>query len=297
MSALGGVTVDTFDWTIDALRGVCGFPPLPPQLVKLAFDRQPTVRVSTSLHIEARRTMHACVRIEQDGLVLFEGAPPHQGSIGVLPLTSGLMRVHVSLESRHPMARHGSTVTEAIFEPLPNGPKIERFDAPSKVLFGNSIACAWHVPAAERVRLAVIEDGNVDERTGPPSGQMLLKPARPGRLLLRLTAESGWGQTTILRSVKVVPPKLRITLLRPATQSGHPGEKVSFFWEVSGADEGCVWLEARGDRQRVLPQDGVGVVIGHAAEEMHLIATARGRTRIRRMAAIPRFLTALDQDF
>ena len=32
------LAVDGFDWTIDALRGVCGFPPLPPELVKLTFD-------------------------------------------------------------------------------------------------------------------------------------------------------------------------------------------------------------------------------------------------------------------
>jgi hypothetical protein len=270
------LAVDGFDWTIDALRGVCGFPPLPPELVKLRFDASPTVRVATGLRLETRRTFYAFVRIEQGGLSLFEGSPPRNGSIGVLPLTGALMRVHVRLESRHTTARHGSCVTEAIFEPLPNGPVIERFDVPAKVPFGGSVACAWHVPAAERVHLAVIEDGKVDDRLGPPSGQMLLEPALPGRLLLRLTAENSWGQTMASRSVEVIAPKLRIALPRPAVQAGHPGDDVRFEWRVTGARS--VWLVAPdSDRpQRVGEDSFLFVTLGWRPAEFQLIARGYG---------------------
>lgn len=275
MTALNPV-VDTFDWTIDALRAVFGFAPLPPQLARLAFDRQPTVRIATMLRLETRRTSHAFVRVEQAGQVLFEGAPPRQGGIGILPLAKAVMHVHVKLESRHPMARHGCTVTEAMFEPLPNGPRVERFDAPSKVPFGTGLPCAWHAPAAERVRLAVIANGNVDERPAPPCGQMLLQPSRPGRMLLRLTAESAWGQSSVSRSVKVVPPKLRIALPRPAAQSGHSGDEVCFGWDVTGAES--VWLIAPGS-DRPLPvgaDDFLFVTLGWRPAEFQLIARGYG---------------------
>jgi hypothetical protein len=181
MSALD-LVVETFDFTVDAVRAAFGLPPLPPQLVKLAFERPPTVRVAAGLRIETRRTFHAFLRVEQDDLILFEGAPPRNGRIAVVPLTGALVHVHLRQESRHATARHGSIVTEAIFEPLPNGPPV-KIDAPSKVLFGNALACGWHAPGAERVRLAVIEDGNVADRIGPPSGQILFTPTRPGRLM------------------------------------------------------------------------------------------------------------------
>ena len=45
----------------------------------------------------------------------------------------------------------------------------------------------------------MIEYGQVDDRLGPPSGQMLLEPALPGRLLLRLTAEN-YGGRRLLRA-------------------------------------------------------------------------------------------------
>ena len=165
------------------------------------------MRVPAALRTEMRRTQHAFLRVAQGRDILSEGAPPRNGRISVTPLSGALMRVHLKQKSRHPTARHGCIVTETIVEPLPNGPPV-RIDVASKVLLGNPLACGWHAPMAERVRLAAIEDGNVADHLGPPSGQFLLHPTRPGRLMLRLTAESEWGQTTVTRTVEVVVPKL-----------------------------------------------------------------------------------------
>jgi hypothetical protein len=271
MTALD-LAVDSFDWTIDALRRVLGFPPLPPQLLKLTFDQQPTVRVATRLRLETRRTFHTFLLVEQDGRVLFEGTPPARGGVGVRPLTGGLMRVHVKLESARGAALHGCTVTEAIVEPLPNGPAVERFDAPSKVRVGEYVACAWHVPAAEWVRLAIIGDDNVTDSPGPSSGQILLNPARPGRMFLRLTAENAWGKTSVSRSVEVVAPKLRITLPRGGVQSGHPGEDVRFEWRATGA--ASVWLIGpdSDQPQPVGEESCLFVTLGWRPAEFQLIA-------------------------
>jgi hypothetical protein len=278
MSAAVDWLVDAYDWSVDGIRAALGFPPLPPQLVKLEFDQQPKVRVVGALRMQTRRAFHSSLLIEQDGVAVFEGPPPRNGRIGVMPLTGSIMRVQTKLEARNPAARHGMTVTEAIFEPLPNGPAVEQFEAPAKVAFGEAIAVAWHAPTAQRAHLAMIENGNVEDSVGSPNGQMLVHPTRPGRVLLRLTAESSWGQTTVTRHVIVVPPQLRITLPLGATIAGHPGDTARFEWRVSGAES--VWLvtpDAEQARQ-VDPDSALIVTLGWRPAEFHLIARGYGGT-------------------
>jgi hypothetical protein len=296
MSARLDWLVDAFDLGIDAVRGICGFPQLPPQLVKLECDREPTVRVATGLRLETRRTFHAFLRVEQDGQVLFEGSPPKNGRVGITPLTGALMRVHAKLESRNPAARHGTTVTEAIFEPRPNGPAVAQFNAPAKVPFGEVVAVAWHAPAAQRVHLAMIEDGNVEDSIGLPSGQILVTPTRPGRLLLRLTAENSWGQTTVTKRCEIVAPKLRIELPHGDARAGHPGDIVRFVWRVSGAES--VWLIAPDAEQpqQVDADSALNVTLGWRPAEYLLIARGYGNAeRSAVLRAVPQPFACLEE--
>lgn len=276
------------DWLVDAARAVCRLDPLPPKLVRLAVERPPIVRTPARLQVQARRTRHTFLRVEQPGHTLFEGAPPPDGRVGFVPMTPAAIHVQLRLE-RDP---NSCVTVETVFEPLPSGPSIDRFDLPSKVMFGDSLACAWHAPAAERVHLAAIEDGDVIDRIGPPSGQFILQPSRPGRLKLRLTAEASWGQTTVTRTVKIVVPSLRIQLLRPAVQAGHPGETVQFEWRTYGADS--VWLlsPGHGEPQLLREKDGLlSVRLNWRPTTFYLVA--RGHGGAERRAA----LTAVAQPF
>jgi hypothetical protein len=274
--------VDAFDWTVDAVRMVVGLPPLPPVVVKMAFREPPMVRVPAGLEIETRRAIHSFLQVEQDELILWKGPVPREGRIGVTPLTPGLVHLHLALESRHPAARHGCVVAETVVEPLPNGPAVERFDVPAKVRLGESVACAWHVPAAKRVRVAVIEDGNAVDHLGPPSGQIVLAPDRPGKLMLRLTAENDWGQSTQMRVVEVEAPKVRIELPLPAVQAGHPGEEVRFAWKVEAESvwlisPGCDAPERLDDKDAGFREGGfLFVRLGWRPVEFQLIARGYG---------------------
>jgi hypothetical protein len=291
--------VDIYDWTVDALRAAFKLPPLPPVLLKLEFDRQARVRVMTGLRIETRRTFHASLLVEQDQNTLFEGAPPSKGWVVVVPLTGSVMRVRLQLESRHPAARHGTQLTEMFVEPLPNGPPIERFDVPPTVAFGDSLACAWHAPAAECVSVALIEDGDVDDRTGPASGQIVFRSARPGRALVRLTAETEWGQTTLTRTVKVVVPPLRIALQRPAVQSGHPGAEVVFEWRTFGADGVWLFSPGRDEPQQLEDKDGglLRVTLGWEPAEFRVVARGYGGAeRSVVLRAVPQPFACLDSN-
>lgn len=278
MSA-ASAAVDVYDRAVDIFRSVCGWPPLPPLLLKAEFESAPTVRVGTALIIEYRRAVYGFGRVEQDGANLFEGAIPADGRIGVMPLTPAPIHVHVNLESRDPMARHGISVTEVTFEPLPNGPAVERFDAPEHAALGDSIACAWSAPRAGRVRLTMIEQNNVTDNIGPSIGQILLPPpTRPGLVFLRLTAEAEWGQRIETRAVNVAAPELRLDLLRPPLQYGEPGQSLTFEWRTVGADG--VWLiEPDAPEPRKLDdKDGglIVVMLGMEPVEFEVIAKGYG---------------------
>jgi hypothetical protein len=160
-----------------------------------------------------------------------------------------------------------------VFEPLANGPSIERFDLPRTISLGENLTCGWHAPAAKRVHLAIIGNGEIAEHIEPASGQIVLSPHRPGRLRLRLTAEAEWGQATLVRSVDVIVPKLRIMLMCPAVQAGHPGEEVRFEWRTFAADN--VWLVPPdgGDPQLLPHHDGfLSVTLGWQPVEFRLVA-------------------------
>jgi hypothetical protein len=276
MSA-ASAAVDVYDRAVDTVRLALRLPPLPPAVLKAEFEAPPTVRVPTALKIQYRRAVYAFLRVEQDGAALFEGPVPPDGRVGVMPMTPAPIRVHLGLESRDPMARHGAAIIEFTFEPLPNGPPVERFDAPEHAAFGDHIPCAWSAPRAGRVRLAVIEPDNVADHIGPATGEFLLAPpARPGRVLLRLTAESDWGQTIRTRAVEVPVPPVRLTLVRDPLQYGEPGQSVTFEWRTDGADS--VWLiEPEAEAPRKLEDRSGGLIsVTLGLEPAEFVVIARG---------------------
>jgi hypothetical protein len=188
------VVLAACDRAVDALYGLMGWPPPPPELLKLAAGEL-TVRRPADVEIETRRTRVAFLRVRQGGEILYEGPAPRDGKIRIVPLTTELVEFYVTLESRNPTARYGTLKFESVLEPAPNGPAIERFDTPANVVLGDGIGCGWSAPRAERVRLAVIQDGAVADHIGTPIGELVVPAPRPGKVLLRLTAEASWGQS------------------------------------------------------------------------------------------------------
>jgi hypothetical protein len=292
-------TVEIYDWSLDMVRAAFGRGPLPPILGKAEWAAQPKVRVLTALHVEMRRTVCARALIAQGQAVLFDAPIPLDGRIGVMPMTPEPIRVRITQEGRDPAARHGLLVTEAGFEPLPSGPPVEWFTAPSSVPLGGRIAIAYHAPRADRVRLAVIEDGEVADNIGPSTGQLVVPAMRPGRVLLRLTAETDWGQTTLTRTVTVAAPQLRLTLLRPAVQVACPGETVRFEWRTTAAES--VWLIAPdADAPQRLPDTSGGfldVTLGLRSAEFQVIARGYGGAeRSIVLRAVPNPAASLETD-
>jgi hypothetical protein len=278
------------------LRKWVGLDPRPPAL-SLKFETPPMVRVQTALQAEMRRTFYAYALVEQDEAVLFDAPMPLDGRIGVMPMTPEPIRVRVTQEGRDPTARHGTAITETVIEPLPNGPPVERFDTPANATLGGSFAAAWQT-RADRVRLAVIEDGEVSDHIGPPTGQLIVPALRPGRVLLRLIAETTWGSTTVTRTVTVAPPALKLIALRPAVQTGYPGDTLTFELKASGAES--LWLIAPdADAPQRLGNSGglLEVTLGLHPVEFEVIARGRGGTeRNLVLRAIPDPTAGLETD-
>lgn len=216
------------------------------------------------------------VLVEQDRTAIFDGLVSRDSGAGILAQTGETMRIRVTVEGRNPAARNGKLVMESLVDPEPNGPAIERFDVPAKVVFGNPISCAWESATAERVRLAMIEDANVKEFIEGPRGQVLVYPSRPGRLIMRLNAETSWGQRSETRIVRVVPPKLRLWAPSGTERAGHPGEKIGFEWRTENATE--VWLISPGCKtpEKVPASAVLFVIAGWRPAEFQVIARGQG---------------------
>jgi hypothetical protein len=125
----------------------------------------------------------------------------------------------------------------------------------------------------------VIEGGHLADHVLPATSQILVPPpARPGRVLLRLTTECNWGQTSLTRAVEVAVPPVRLTLLREPLQYGEPGQTVTFEWRADGADS--VWLIEPGALapRKLEDKDGglIAVTLGLEPVEFQVIARGYG---------------------
>ena len=254
------------------------------------IERRPAL-----LRIETRHT--ECVQLlitDEAGHPIHRGSAPPRGVVSITAPSTAPLKARIVLEPR--WSGRNAIVHGFTLHPIAVQPVISQVIAPKRVRVGDPVTVQWKSDA-DAVFVEVEGCGMSGSQRRRGEGALVLPPPQVGGILvLHFIANLGSGSAVKTKRIEVVDHGPSINLNRSIID-GNPGETVCFFWHVSGADEGGVWLEARGDRQRVPPQSGVAVVIGHAAEEMRLIATERGQTRIRRMAAIPRFLTALDQDF
>ena len=275
MSVFAGA-VDTYDWLVDLVRRLFGSAPLPPELLKFAVTNELTVRRAADVVIETRRARQANLRVRQGDEFLFEGPAPRDGKVRIEPLTPDPVELQISLEPRDPLA--GTLRFESVLEPAPNGPPIERFDVPATITLGDDIAFGWSAPRAERVRIAVIRDGEVTDHVGSPIGELAVPAPRPGRVLLRLTGEASWGQSTLTKTVTVAAPKLKLILLRPAVQAGSPGESVRFEWRMMAAES--AWLippgSAAPERLRETEGGFLDIKLGSRPVEYQIVARGYG---------------------
>ena len=274
--SVSSAVVDVCDFWVDTGRGWLGMQPLLPQLLKFKFSKPPKVREAVEIEIETRRTRLLFLRARQGGEILYEGPVPAEGMITIIPLTPEPIEFQITLEPRHPAGRPQRH--ESVLEPAPNGPAIERFDAPASVTLGDGIGCGWAAPRAGQVRLAVIQDGAVADHIGTPIGELVVPAPRPGKVLLRLTAEASWGQSTVTRKVTVVAPQLKLILLRPAFQVARPGETVRFEWRTMAAES--AWLVPPGAAAPEPLRDKTGgfldITLGSRVVEFQVIARGYG---------------------
>lgn len=298
--SVSGAVADACDWAADTVRMyVFGLPAHSPEILKLAVDEL-TVRRAAKVQLEARWTCRAFLRVRQGNEILFEGPVPRNGRVTIIPLTPALVELNVTLESRQPAARYGTLRFASVLEPAPNGPPIESFTAPATVTLGGDIGCGWSVPQADRVRLTAIQDGEVVDNIGPPIGQLVVPAPRSGRVLLRLTAETGWGSSTLTRTCTVAPPDLRLILLRPAVQYGYPGQTLRYEWKMTGAESGWLIGPADDAPQRLPDKDGgfLFVKLGLRPAEFQVIARGHGGAeRSVLLRALPNPVACLESDY
>lgn len=282
------VNVSGTNWTPQDAGRNWGFNPARPRLLRCAFAEQPVVGVLNTLELKTRRAESASLRIRQDGELLFDGEIPPHAEIGIVPVTPAELFLSLTLEP-------GQVVHNFRVRPKVAAPVFAKIDVAQQGFVGDSIPVVWDAPSAASVTLQIENGDERTEHAGTSTGVFMLRPARPGPILLRLTAQSPFATTVETRIVQVTSRVPRIEINAPV-QSGNPGTAVTFHWRISGAREAFIEAPVRGETFEVALDGGMTVDIESTAEEFHLVAIGLdGRRVTEPFSTIPRLIGCLDE--
>jgi hypothetical protein len=275
-------------WTPQETGRSLHFQPARPRLLRCAFAGQPVVGVLNMLQVKTRHAASASLRIRQDGEDLFDGDIPPNAEIGLVPSTPSELLVSLALEP-------GQVVHNFRVRPQVVAPAFLKIDVARQGFVGDSLPVVWDAPSATSVTLQ-IEDGDEHaEHVGASTGVFMLRPMRPGLIVLRLVAQGASAKTAETHIVQVTASVPRIEIEHPV-QSGEPGTAVTFHWRITGAREAYVDAPARGESYGVALDGGMVVDIEPAAEEFQLVAIGLdGGRRTGRFSTIPRLIACLDE--
>ena len=282
------VNVSATGWTPQDAGRSLHFGRTRPRLLLCAFAEQPVVGVLNTLKVKTRHAEGASLRIRQDGEELFDGDIPPHAEIGIVPLTPAELVVSLTLEP-------GRVVHNFRIRPQVVAPEFSKIDVARQAFVGDSLPVVWDAPSATSVTLQIEDGDERSEHAGTSAGVFMLRPTRPGPILLRLVAQGAFATTVQTRTVQVAAPVPRIEIERPV-QWGNPGTAVTFHWRISGAREAFIEAPVRGETYGVALDGGMVVDIEPTEEEFHLIAIGvDGRRYTERFSTIPRVIGSLDE--
>ncbi len=135
-----------------------------------------------------------------------------------------------------------------------------KIDVARQGFVGDSLPVVWEAQAATSVTLQIEDGDERAEHAGTSAGVFMLRPTRPGPILLRLVAQGPFATTVETRTVQVAAPVPRIEIEHPV-QSGAPGTAVTFHWRISGAREAFIEAPERGETYGVELDGGMVVDI------------------------------------
>jgi hypothetical protein len=282
------VNVSATGWSPQEAGRSWGFAPARPRLLRCAFAEQPVVGVLNTLQVKARHASSASLRVKQDGEDLFDGEIPPNAEIGIVPLSPAELFVSLTLEPSRVV--HNFRVRPKVAAPV-----FSKIEVARQAFVGDSLPVVWEASDAATVTVQIEDGGERTEHAGTPVGVFMLRPLRPGQILLRLVAQGAFAATVETRTVQVSTPVPRIEIDTPV-QSGEPGAAVTFHWRISNAHEAFIEAPARGETYGVALDGGMVVEIEPTTEEFHLVAVGMdGSRRTERFSTIPRLIGCLDE--
>lgn len=282
------VNVSATGWTPQNAGGNWGFEAARPRLLRCAFAEQPVVGVLNTLEVKSRGAQSASLRIRQDGELLFDGEIPPHAEIGIVPLTPSELFLSLTLEP--------STVVHNFrVRPKVVAPVFSKIEIARQVFVGDSLPIIWEASDANSVTLQIEDGDERAEHAATPAGVFVVRPTRPGPVLLRFVAQGPFATTVQTRTVQVSVPVPRIEI-DARVQSGEPGTPVTFHWRITNAREAFIEAPTRGETYGVALDGGMVVEIEPTTEEFHLVAIGvDGSRRTERFSTIPRLIGCLDE--
>src|ERR1700692_2634050 len=176
------VNVSATGWTPQDEGRSLHFGRTRPRLLLCAFAEQPVVGVLNTLQLKTRHAEGASLRIRQDGEELFDGDIPPHAEIGIVPLTPAELVVSLTLEP-------GRVVHNFRVRPQVVAPVFSQIDVARQDFVGESPPVVWAAQAATAVTRQIEDGDERAEHAGASAGVLMLRPTRPGPILLRLAAQ------------------------------------------------------------------------------------------------------------
>lgn len=202
------VNVGATGWTPQDAGSSWGFEPARPRLLRCAFAEQPVVGVLSTLEVKTRSAQGASLRIRQDGELLFDGEVPPNAEIGIVPLTPAELFLSLTLEP-------SSVVHNFRVRPKVAAPVFLKIDVARQGFVGDSLPVLWEVSDASFVTLQIEDGDERAEHAGAIAGVFMLRPTRPGPIVLRLVAQGPFATSVETRTVQVTAPVPRIEIDAP----------------------------------------------------------------------------------
>lgn len=238
-----------------------------PRLVRfeLAGSKAPKPGEDLAVEWHIKKSEDVKLKIKQGDQTLLEEMVPARGKRTVVPLS--MESVVAVLEAMSTDVMNASELGRSVFVRKRNlsvsRPVVRSVEFPDVAYCGEQTCIRWQFSAAEAVSMQMrngTSQSAIDNLS--PTGKHVFVPREQGRVTIRLVATSEHAHltddatTTVVRSIEVKPPPLKLTL-RSAETNVLAGAQVKVRWSITGTDQATLFV---GERSAVVSGDGVCTV-------------------------------------
>ena len=248
-----------------------------PTLTSFHYPKRPVVGEASRASASAKNTREIRASFKQDCITAFEGTI--EESVMVEAISLAPMQIRMILE---PSSRKSVRKTyEWMRTPRAIPPRFLWVWIWPFAVAGKPTFLYWNSRRAEHVEIVKDDGHSIERRVDHKKGRLMLRFDKPGKYILRLTAESKFAKYVSTRVVRVRAPAPVITV-DERLLSAKTGQSVTFAYSVTDADE--IWL---GDNHNLAASGQFAITVAKWREEFTLKARKGTKTTSVKLIVVP----------